>query len=114
MNDSGLWKRGILLLALVGLIAGVALFVVLRRPLAPVGDDEALCPDLLTQFLYSPAAAPVAPFPAAVNWGLIYQVGQSSPSPKGWEIRYNATLALARKGHLDRSQQFDTVCEILD
>src|SRR5262245_19560399 len=37
---------------------------------------------------------------------------KAQPSPKGWEIRYNAALALARRGstHLP----FDVVREMLD
>jgi hypothetical protein len=112
MNDSGLWKRGLLLLALVGVIAAVALFVALRRPGVPADDNAALCPELLTQMFCTPAATPVAPFPASVNWGVLYQVGQNSPSAKGWEIRYNATLALARKGAANLP--FDTLAEMLD
>ena len=38
--------------------------------------------------------------------------GQTLPSPRGWEIRYNAALALARKGHVDLP--FDTFVEMLD
>ena len=109
MNDSGLWKRGIFLLILVGVIAGVALFVALRRPGTPEASQaEPICPELLSHMLVNPGA----PLPAGVNWGVVYQVGQTCPSPKGWEVRYNAALTLARKGHPDLP--FDTIREMMD
>jgi hypothetical protein len=112
MKDSGLWKRGILLLALVGVIATVALVVALRRPSSAVTENAPVCPEFLTPMLCVPAAAGTAPFPAAYNWGVLQQVAQNSPSPKGWEIRYNATLALARKG--SPNLPFDIAAEMLD
>ncbi len=81
MNDSGLWKRGLALLALVGLIAGVALYVALHQP-ASADEDETLA--------------------------------QGTKSPDGWLVRYNATLALARRGHLDTAAQFATLSEMMN
>src|SRR4051812_22944438 len=112
MNDTGLWKRGILLFALVAIIAGVALWVALRRSGLPTTDKEPLCRELLTQLVYFPATAAVAPFPANVNWSVLHQIAETAPSAKGWEIRYNATLTLARKGTADLP--FETLCEMLN
>jgi hypothetical protein len=114
MNDSGLWKRGLVLLALVALIAGMALWATLWRQTPVTSTTEPICPEFLTQMICSPASASVAPFPASINWGVLYQLGQSAPSSSGWQIRYNATLALARKGQLQETEHFDTVCEMLD
>jgi hypothetical protein len=112
MNDSGLWKRGLLLLVLVAIIAGVAGFLLWRQTAPQPRGEEPICPDLFAQSLYSPAAAPIAPFPATVNWGVLGQVVQSSPSPSGWKIRYAAALTLARKGQA--LLPFDTLCEMLN
>lgn len=112
MNDSGLWKRGIFLLILVGAIAGVALFVALRRPDVAENAAAPIAPELLTPMLYTPALAAVAPFPASINWGALQQIAQSAPSAKGWEIRYNAALALARKG--EANLPFEVLLEMLD
>jgi hypothetical protein len=114
MNDSGLWKRGIALLVAVGVITGIALYVALWRPgSAPVTEsDQPVCPELLTYTAYFPAAATVAPFPAALNWGVMQEMVRSAPSAPGWQVRYMATLTLARKGEVDLP--YGTLVEMLD
>jgi hypothetical protein len=112
MNDSGLWKRGLVLLALVALIAGIAGFLLWRQTAPQPRGEEPICPELFAQSLYSPAAAPFAPFPATINWVVLGQVVQTSPSSPGWKIRYAAALTLARKAQA--VLPFDTLCEMLD
>ena len=79
-TDSGLMLRGLLLLGLMAVLAGIVLYVVLRRP-----------------HLETPVEAAHAAGPA---------------SARGWEIRYNATAALARRG--SPRVPLDVLREMLD
>ena len=38
----------------------------------------------------------------------------STPSGRGWEIRYNATVALARRGSARTPERFNVLAEMLD
>jgi len=107
-QDSGLWKRGVVLLILVGAISAAALFFVLRLPSVNPSAEKPMCNDIHKLTL----ATSFAPFPASVDWGLLYHMSKTEPSPKGWEIRYNAALALARKGNPDLP--LDIMREMLD
>jgi len=91
--DSGLMWRGLLLLVFMALLAGVVLFIALRRP-----QQELPAERPHAEWLAFLAAAPQAGFPAALAWASLPQLGTALPSVKGWEIRYNAALALARRG----------------
>jgi hypothetical protein len=86
-------KRGLLLLGLMTVLAGVVLFVLLRRPAQelPVRQGR-------VEWLAVLAVAPQTPFPANLAWTSLPALASGLPSSRGWEIRYNATLALARKG----------------
>jgi hypothetical protein len=106
-QESGVWKRGLVLLALMGALAGVVLFTILRRPVQEV-PAENLSPEPLVLIVGSPAAG----LPGAFSWGALYQLGDLLPSSKGWEIRYNATLALARRG--SKRVRLDVLREMLD
>jgi hypothetical protein len=106
-QDSGLWKRGLLLLALMAALAGLVLFTILRQP----GQDEpadAVRVEPAVLVVGSPAAG----LSGAFSWAGIYQVGDMLPSSKGWEVRYNATLALARRG--SSRVPLDILREMLD
>jgi hypothetical protein len=78
-QDSGLVKRGLLVLGLIAVLAGVVLFVMFRRPGQALPDEP---PEGVTA------------------------------SPKGWEVRYNATLGLARRG--SGKVRLDVLAEMLD
>jgi hypothetical protein len=91
--DSGLRRRGLLLLVAMTALAGVVLFIVLRRP-AQETPAERPHPEWLAVL----AASPQSPFPANVAWTALPPLATALPSAAGWEIRYNAALALARRG----------------
>lgn len=92
-SDAGLWKRGMLLFLAMVAVAGVALFVALRRPSSQT-TQTAVQPAAIAPLLTTPQA----PFPANISWAALYQFADNLPSPPGWDIRYNATVALARHG----------------
>jgi hypothetical protein len=78
-QDSGLWKRGLILFGLMAALAGVVLLILLREPRPTVAEEP----------------------PSSVT--------RSSP---GWEIRYNATQTLARRG--SSKVPLDVLAEMLD
>jgi hypothetical protein len=83
----------VLLLAMMAALAGVVLFSIFYQPSQEV-PVETLRPEYVAPLVASPTAA----FPGTLSWGALYQLGEALPSPPGWEIRYNATVALARHG----------------
>jgi hypothetical protein len=93
-SDSGLMQRGLILLGLIAVLAGVVLYVVLRRPPQDLPVDRSR-PETVAVLV---AAAPQSGFPAALPWAGLPQLASLLPSARGWEIRYNAALALARRG----------------
>src|SRR5688572_29917259 len=106
-QDSGLIKRGLGLLALMSLLVVVLLTIMFNRntPYVPAASAR---PE-------AHAAALVrfdAPFPASVAWGGLYQVGEIMPSAPGWEVRYNAVQAQARRG--SPHVRWDVMREMLD
>jgi hypothetical protein len=80
-QDTGLARRGLLLLGLMTGLAAVVVLIILQRP-------------------QSPATSGAPPDPAL------------EPSAPGWEIRYNAALALARRG--SPSTPWPIIREMLD
>jgi hypothetical protein len=105
-TDAGLWKRGLLLLALVGILAAVVLYAALHREPESVAEADKPGPIVLA------IGAPAAELPLAISWGALLQVGEMLPSPPGWETRYNATLALARRG--SAAVRLEVLGEMLD
>jgi hypothetical protein len=94
-QDRGLVQRGLVLLAFVGALSLLVVFILLRQPGAPPEQQPATPqPELVALGVPNLAAG----FPAHVQWGALWELSQSLPSPLGWEIRYNAALALARRG----------------
>src|SRR5437764_13787265 len=81
--DSGLMRRGLLLLGLMAVLAGVVLYIVLRRPQGEV-PPERLHPEWLALL----ATAPQAGLPATIAWTGLPQLETALPSAAGWEIRY--------------------------
>jgi hypothetical protein len=106
-QESGLWKRGLVLFGLLGGLAAVVLYTILHQPEAeaPVAPGK---PEPLVLAVGAPSAGLVGTLP----WGALLEVGEMLPSPPGWEIRYNATLALARRGSL--AVRLDVLREMLD
>jgi hypothetical protein len=90
-QDSGLVQRGLLLLCGMAALAVIVLLIALRQPeSAPQSEPK--------RTLVLPLFNPAAGFPATADWAALVQVGQDLPSAPGWEIRYNAAAALARRG----------------
>ena len=106
-QDSGLWKRGVILFALLGLISSIVLLILFsgseNKP-----NSEALKADHVVAAM----PAPVAPVPAGIPWGGYYVLSSELPSPDGWQIRYSAALALARRG--SKKLPLHLMCEMLD
>jgi hypothetical protein len=106
-QDSGLVKRGLLLLALMSALVVVLLTIMFQRsgPGLPASVDR---PELLAAVLVRSDAS----FPAAVSWSGLYRFGEAFPSAPGWLIRYNAAGALARRG--SDNVPWDVLREMLD
>jgi hypothetical protein len=92
-QDNGLVKRGLFLLALMATLIVVVLSVVFQRPATSL-PAFASRPELTAALL----ARPDVPFPGAVDWPALVQIAETFPSRAGWQIRYNAAGALARRG----------------
>jgi hypothetical protein len=107
-SDTGLWLRGMALFLVLGGISGVVLFLLLGRT-APVPPAA---PPVAPERIATLMAVPLAPFPGTLSWGALYQLCEDLPSAPGWEIRYNATLALARHG--SPNLPLDVMREMLD
>jgi hypothetical protein len=99
-------QRGLFLFALLGAIAVVTLFAVFYRP------ETALKEAPPTEFAVSMIGMPAAGFPSSVTWAAVYQLGDTMPSSPGWQIRYNATRALAHRG--SARVPLDILAEMLD
>src|SRR5438105_2930369 len=93
-EDKGLVMRGLLLLTAIGILVAAVLAIVFWRPQTPPPAVEKP-PE---HFIPSVVLPPVGDFPCAVHWAAIAQLGQSLPSAPGFDIRYNAAVALARRG----------------
>lgn len=106
-QESGLARRGLLLLAVMSVLVGGVLLVLFWRPGA-AAPRTGPRPEQAVWAL----AQPIAVFPGYVAWGSLYQIGEQLPSPIGWEVRYNATATLARRGS-DRVP-WRHFCEMLD
>ena len=91
-QDTGLVRRGLLLLGGMTALAVVVLLIVLRGPDSSRKDRPHREP------LLAPVCVTIAPFPAAPGWPWLVRLGEQLPSARGWEIRYNAAAALARRG----------------
>lgn len=105
--DSGLMRRGLVLLALMTALAGVVLFVALRRP-AREAPREQPRPEWVAML----GVAPPAAFPTSVPWGAMPELATALPSAPGWQIRYNAVRTLALRGSPHLS--LDILREMLD
>jgi hypothetical protein len=109
-QDRGPLVRGLVLLGfMLGMATLVIMVVFLRsEPKAPEVQTTEAAP--LVALSIVPSAGPA--FPAMVNWPALAKLSESLPSSTGWEIRYNAAIALARRGSC--AVPLDTLCEMLD
>jgi HEAT repeat protein len=105
-QDAGLVQRGLLLLGGMTALVVVVLLIALRRPESPNASVAA------TKDVLVPVFVPMAPFPATPGWPLLVRLADQLPSPPGWEIRYNAAQALARRG--SPRTPWDIIREMLD
>jgi hypothetical protein len=92
-QESGLAKRGLLLLGLMLAIAAVVGFVLFRPTSTPVPEDD-LHPELIAAAVPGMGASSLY----EVNWGALASLSQLLPSSPGWQVRYNTTLTYARRG----------------
>jgi hypothetical protein len=104
-SNSGLTQRGLLLFGLMTAAAFI-LWVVLWRTPEQTLPMEKRQPELIAALTTAPASLP------AVPWGPLVQVSALLPSAPGWEIRYNATVTLARRG--SPQLPLDILAEMLD
>ena len=91
-QDSGLAQRGLILLGGMMALVVVVMLIVLRNRETPAtipAKKDVVC---------FPVFLPAAPFPATPAWPTLAQLGEQMPSAPGWQIRYNAAVALARRG----------------
>jgi len=82
-----------MLLGLMVLLTSVVLYVALRRP-----QQEAPVERAHPEWLAALGIAPQSSLPAALPWTSLPGLATGLPSAPGWEIRYNAVVALARRG----------------
>lgn len=103
--DRGLAQRGLLLLAGMAALAVVVLYIALRKPESSTQVQD-------KGSLVLPLVVPAAGFPATTEWATLVHIGRDLPSAPGWEIRYNAAAALARRG--SRKTPWPIIREMLD
>ena len=106
-DESGMVKRGLTLLGMIGILA-VAVLLILFRNRAPAAPKVETPPELLIGALIAPGAG----FPLSINWATLRELGDSLPSSPGWEIRYTATRVLAHRG--SPKAPLPILCEMLD
>jgi hypothetical protein len=92
-TDSGFVKRGFVLLALMGLLVTVVLFILFQGRRGSAKSQMPRAED----YAWS-VAIPTAGFPANISWAALHETANFVPSPAGWEIRYNAAATLAQLG----------------
>jgi hypothetical protein len=104
----GLVVRGLLLVAGMAVVATVVLLILLGR----TGSGATPTENIQREWLAILASPTVQPFPGNVSWAALGELPRVLPSGPGWEIRYNATLALARRG--SKQLPLGAVREMLD
>ncbi len=107
-DESGLVQRGLILFAGLALIAGVILFIIFSQP----GEKKTKPQNLQAHHLAVLAVSPTNSFPGNLPWAPLVQILDAMPSSKGRDIRYNATIALARRG--SEKLNFAVLLEMLD
>lgn len=93
-EDKGLVLRGMLLLAAISIIITAVLAMIFWRPNTQPTTLDAP-PEYHVPTVVLP---PVGGFPAGISWYAIVKLGETMPSAPGFDVRYNAATALARRG----------------
>jgi hypothetical protein len=107
-QNSGLIYRGLLLLGMMLVLVTLVLFVVFRRTETPTLQTITQDGGLVVSALPTPGLA----FPGQINWGALAKLSEQLPASPGWNVRYTATLALARAG--SDQVPFDVLAQMLD
>jgi hypothetical protein len=110
MSDEGkgLIQRGLLLVAGLSVLAVVVLSILLNRPGGGAAPKQTVPPQWFGLLGNTDAVS----FPGNVDWPALAEMPKVLPSGPGWEIRYNATLGLARRG--SKHLPLKNVREMLD
>lgn len=106
-DESGMVKRGLMLLGMIGILAVAVLLILFRNRTAATPKVETP-PEVLIGALVAPGAG----FPLSINWAALHELGASLPSAPGWEIRYTAARVLAHRG--SPRTPLPILCEMLD
>ncbi|MBM3995235.1 MAG: hypothetical protein FJ303_13940 [Planctomycetes bacterium] len=93
-EDQGILLRGFLLLGGIAVLVLIVLGLLFwRNAPQPVAASEPPERHIPSYVFILPGG-----FPGNVSWYSVYQLGETLPSASGWEVRYNAATALARRG----------------
>ncbi len=106
-EDTGIVRRGLMLLGLIGIVSATVLFILFRNRGTATPRAE-----MQPELLIGAVALPGAGFPLSVNWGCLFELGENLPSAPGWEVRYTATRVLAHRG--SPKVPLPILCEMLD
>ena len=93
--------------AVLGVLFASRVYELINRPSGAGGKQADR-----TELVNALACNPMAAFPTTLNWPGLQQLGEVLPSPPGWEVRYNATATLARRG--SPKVPLAILCEMLD
>ena len=94
-EDKGLVLRGLLLLGLISVLVAFVLVVLFwRRPQEPPAAKKEE-PEIYVAVLTASSAVPGT---GTCWYALTTKLSETLPSAPGWDIRYNAAIALARRG----------------
>jgi len=99
--------RGLLLLGMMLVIVAMVCLVIFRAQ-----DDKPPQDTSYSETAAMDIAKVTAGFPDQVNWGALAALSENLPSSPGWQVRYNAVVALARRGSVETP--FDVLSQMLD
>jgi hypothetical protein len=105
--SSGLVGRGLMLLGVLLLVMYLFWALLVRGPRQEL-PAETRRPETVAALVVVPAAG----FPGSVPWASVGRSAALMPAAPGWQVRYNATIALARRGSPDAP--FVVLAEMLD
>ena len=103
---SALVQRGLLLLAVMTALV-IAVWAMLMRGRRQEIPTEPQQPELPAALIGSANAGL-----SGISWVSVGQMRETLPSPRGWEVRYQAATILARRG--SSHVPFDILAEMLD
>jgi hypothetical protein len=107
VQDKGLVVRGMLLLGMMLVLVSLVALVVFRRPETPAANNSQQ-----SGLVMAALPAPGLAFPGTVNWGGLAALTDKMPDGAGWNVRYNAVIALARAG--SERLPLNVLCQMLD